>query len=179
MLRSLLVFSSNKTESFKSNYSNVGVMGGRSVIWITLESIRQDRTTIGGYERDTTPNLEAIASDGVAFDDCYSHDIWTRSSTASILTGYAPSAHRAWSTGAKLPTEIQTIPEAFQHAGYQTACISPNANISASTGLDRGFDDFHYLSKSAITDEVGYSSLVKWVLNYRTHTGGFTLDGNQ
>ena len=49
----------------------------RDIIWITLESIRQDHTTMDGYRRDTTPYLQSLAdrSDGATFDSCFSHDI--------------------------------------------------------------------------------------------------------
>lgn len=151
----------------------------RSVLWITLESIRQDHTSLADYERDTTPNLQLIGQDGRSFSECHSHDIWTRASSASILTGHPSSAHRTRSSEAKLPKAIRTIPESFQDADYRTACISPNANLSAATGLDRGFDHFHYLVRSTLLEEVGWRSLAKWVLNYRDHTGGLTLDGNQ
>lgn len=153
-------------------------MSGRNVIWITLESLRLDRTTLGGHVRSTTPNLQRLSNreDGVNFDQCFSHDIWTRSSSASILTGYAPSAHQTWSNGARLPDKIPTIPEAFQADGYRTVCISPNPQLSTSTGLDRGFDYFHYIERSTILSEVGLSSLAKWAVNISHHGGGLTLE---
>ncbi|MCU4719598.1 sulfatase [Halapricum hydrolyticum] len=154
-------------------------MSQRDILWITLESIRFDHTSLASHDRETTPNLSALASEGQSFDQCFSHDIWTRSSSASILTGQAPSAHRTWSTDAKLPDVITTIPEAFGRAGYRTACISPNGQLSASTGLDRGFDDFHYLVKSSLLAEAGPTSVAKWLLNIRRHSGGLTTDGNQ
>jgi uncharacterized sulfatase len=154
-------------------------MTQRDILWITLESIRLDHTSLAGHVRDTTPNLSALAADGRSFDKWFSHDIWTRSSSASILTGQSPSAHRTWSTDAKLPDEITTIPEAFGQRGYRTACISPNGQLSASTGLDRGFDDFHYLIKSNLLDEAGPIALAKWLLQFRRHSGGVTTDGNQ
>lgn len=149
-------------------------MADRDVIWITLESVRQDHTSLAEYDRDTTPYLMELATDGTAFEQCYSHDIWTRSSSASILSGHAPSAHRTWSNEAKLPEEIRTIPDAFRDAGYRTVCISPNPQLSPSTGLDRGFDQFHYLSKPTLIEEAGLSAFLRWLINLRRHSGGFT-----
>ncbi|MFC7028079.1 sulfatase-like hydrolase/transferase [Halomicroarcula sp. GCM10025710] len=67
----------------------------RDIIWISLESVRQDHTTLGGHERDTTPNLARLAGEpgGAVFENCFSHGIWTRTSSTSILTGRAPSDH--------------------------------------------------------------------------------------
>ena len=154
-------------------------MVSRDVIWVTFESTRQDHTSLDEHSRNTTPYLTELATDGTAFKQCYSHDIWTRSSSASILSGLAPSAHRTWSDEAKLPKEITTIPEAFRDAGYRTACISPNPQLSPSTGLDRGFDHFHHLIKSTLIEEAGLSTFLRWLLNLRRHSGGFTRDGRQ
>jgi uncharacterized sulfatase len=84
-----------------------------------------------------------------------------------------------WSNDAKLPQEIPTIPEAFRDAGYRTVGVSQNGQFSPATGLDRGFDDFHYLIKSTLLPESGIGPFLKWILNLRRHSGGATLDGNQ
>lgn len=154
-------------------------MDHRDVIWITLESVRQDFTSIAGGDRETTPNLKRIATEGAAFTDCYAHGIWTRSSSASILTGQAPSAHQAWSNDAKLSDEIQTIPEAFRDSGYKTAGVSPIAQVSSATGLDRGFENFHYLGRSSLLSESGPLACLRWLANLRHHSGGLTLNPNE
>lgn len=154
-------------------------MTDRSVIWITLESIRYDHTSFSDHERDTTPHLVDLATTGYTSDHCFSHDIWTRSSTTSILTGYAPSAHQTWSNDARLPSVVSTIPAAFQKAGYRTVCISESGQISSGTGLDRGFDHFKYINKYTMLDEADLVSLAKWAANIRRHSAGFTLDGRQ
>lgn len=153
-------------------------MGRRDVIWVTLESLRRDRTSFGESGRDATPNLQSLASDAVSFDQCYSHDIWTRASVASILTGHASSAHRTWSNSVRLPDEIQTIPEAFGEVGYENVGVSPIAQVSEQTGLARGFDEFHYLTKSSLLGDVGPFGLAKWLANLREHSGGYTLDSD-
>ena len=153
-------------------------MGRRDIIWITLESVRYDRTTVGGHFRDTTPQLQTLSqrSDSLSFDSCFSHDIWTRSSTASILTGRAPSDHRTWTDEAKLPDEIRTIPECLSAAGYQTVGISPNPQFSSATELDRGFDDFHYLTRQTLFNELSLRDIMKYLFNIRRHSAGFTTN---
>lgn len=155
------------------------IMTDRDVLWITLESARQDHTSFSDFGRDTTPSLTRLGMRGQYFEQCFAHDIWTRSSSASILTGLAPSAHQTWSNDAKLPETARTIPEAFLDAGYHTACISPNGQLSPSTGLDRGFEDFHYLIRSTLVSEAGFGALLRWLLAFRQHTGGATTDGSQ
>ncbi|QLH81188.1 sulfatase [Halosimplex pelagicum] len=153
-------------------------MGRKNVLWITLESTRADHTSVNGYDRDTTPNLRRIAERPTArsFDRCFSHGIWTRSVSASILTGTYPTHHGAGMTNKSIPDSLATVPELLGAVGYQTVGISPNANLSEATGLDRGFDDFVWIDKSRLVENVGVRTLAKYALNLRRHGGGLTLD---
>lgn len=149
-----------------------------NIVWITMESTRADHTTLGGYSRRTTPNLQRIAdrSRGRAFDECVSHGIWTLSSSASILTGTWPSHHGAGMDADSIPAGLPTVSELLGDVGYYTACLSPNSHISSATGLDRGFDRFSWISKSSLLSEVGVRTLLKFAANCRRHGGGLTLD---
>ncbi|MFC7021036.1 MULTISPECIES: sulfatase [Haloarcula] len=150
----------------------------RDIVWISLESVRQDHTTLGGHDRDTTPNLARLAADprGAAFGNCFSHGIWTRTSSTSILTGRAPADHGVLAFDSKLSPEVATIPEQLAAAGYHTACVSPIAQVSEATGLDRGFDDFHYLNYDTLLQEAGPLTMAKFLLNLNRHSAGLTTD---
>ncbi|WP_410767601.1 sulfatase [Haloferax sp. DFSO60] len=149
-----------------------------NIVWITLESTRADHTTMGGYEKNTTPNLQRIADSagGRYFAEAFSHGIWTLASSASILTATYPSHHGAGMTGEAIPDELPTVAERFQQAGYDTACISPNSHLSSATGLDRGFDEFVWLSKSTLRESVGVGTIFSYLRNINKHGGGLTLD---
>ncbi|MGM0718240.1 MAG: sulfatase [Halobacteriota archaeon] len=151
-------------------------MPNRDIVWLTLESVRYDRTSVGGHERDTTPFLDRLASeDGSAtFENCTTHAIWTRPSSTSILTGRAPSNHRTWSTELALSDDIPTIPEGLRDAGYRTVGISSIGQVSSATGLDRGFERFHYLGKDQLLEQVGPRILAQYLLNLRRHSAGLT-----
>lgn len=150
-------------------------MAAPNVIWITLDSVRSDHTTIGGYERDTTPYLADLASAGFGFDTCISHGNSTHPSSGTILTGLSPSRNTVGITGDVLPDSVTTVSERFSEAGYHTACLSRNSYVSSATGLDRGFDRFQWLASETIT-ELPLSTLIKYVRNIRTHSAGLTLD---
>lgn len=68
----------------------------RNVFWITLDSIRADHTSLDGYERETTPELEAIANceDGLNFGHCIAHGNRSAVSVASMMIGMYPSRHQ-------------------------------------------------------------------------------------
>jgi len=151
---------------------------GRSVLWVTLESVRQDRTSLAGADRPTTPTLAALADRPTASASarCYSHDVWTRASTASILTGLPSSGHRTWHRDAKLAESIATVPEAFRTAGYRTIGVSGNPQFSAAAGLDRGFETFDDVRYGQLLRVCGPAALARYVLQLRRHSAGFTTD---
>jgi arylsulfatase A-like enzyme len=149
-----------------------------NVVWITLESTRADHTTMGGYSRDTTPNLDRIAraSRGRTFGNCHTHGIWTLASSASILTGTVPTHHGAGMENDAIPEALDTVPERLRDVGYRTACLSPNSHLSGGTDLDRGFDDFTWLSADTLVEEAGPRILLKYLRNCRRHGPGLTTD---
>lgn len=149
-----------------------------SIVWISLESFRADHTSLAGYDRDTTPNLARFADEPgwQSHPYCYSAGIWTRSSTASIMTGTYPSHHRTGFDAGQLPPELDTVPELLGDIGYETACVSPNPHIHPSTDINRGFDTFTYLDKGGILKQYGPMPLVKYALNIRKHSIGFSSD---
>jgi uncharacterized sulfatase len=68
------------------------------------------------------------------------------------------------------------VPEQLSDSGYRTACVSPIAQVSEATGLDRGFDDFHYLSRGTLLDEAGLLTVLRFLRNIRRHSAGLTTD---
>lgn len=128
-------------------------MNNPSVLWLSLESVRADHTSLYGYNRQTTPYLESLSerSDATKIDPMISASMWTPASTASLLTGTHMSTHQVGQDGKgeyPLPSSIKTLPNLLSDAGYQTALFSTNPFISSSTGLDQGFD---YIENASLT----------------------------
>ncbi len=69
--------------------------GAPSVLWIVLDTVRADHTSIYGYHRATTPQLEAWAKRGITFDMARSPASWTLPSHLSMFTGLWPTQHGA------------------------------------------------------------------------------------
>lgn len=150
-----------------------------NIVWITLDSVRLDHTSVGGYDRDTTPVLSSLASEsaGRSFSSCFTHSTWTLASSASILTGLYPSRHQVgYGGGNFLNNEIPTVAERLSDAGYRTACVSRNSYLSEATGLDRGFDRFTCISASSMLKAVGVRTALKFLANIRRHSSGLNAD---
>lgn len=113
--------------------------GAPNVLLLILDTVRAQNLGMYGYERATTPRLDAFARQGAVFDFAFAAAPWTLPSHASIFTGkYASQQTGDWSS--PLTTTDPTIAEVFRDAGYATAGFT--ANLVATPrgfGLDRGF----------------------------------------
>lgn len=153
----------------------------RNVVWISMESVRADHTSLHGYERETTPNLSRIASlqEAQSFDGCYSTAWWTPAATASIMTGTYLSTHTVGihsPTVNTLPNQLDTLPDLLGDLGYDTFGMGNNAYITAGTGLDEGFDRFVDPHANNLHRTVGVRSILKYLLNLRSYGPGLTTD---
>ena len=122
--------------------------GKPNVLLLLLDCLRADHVGVNGYERDTTPNLDGLAAEGVNFTRAFSQAQWTRPSVPSLLTGLYPSEHGLVSlargekrhSGGALAPEVETLAEALQAHGYATALLGDQAQLSTRFGLNQGFD---------------------------------------
>ena len=113
------------------------------VILYLVDTLRADHLGCYGYERDTSPALDALAADGVRFESCQATSSWTKPASASVLTGLLPSQHGAVHKVSALPTQHLLAAEAFQAAGYRTGAFGANGFIfGTEQGFSRGFDVF-------------------------------------
>ncbi len=128
----------------------VSVIGGwrvlagrdrRSVLLVTIESLRADHLGCYGSKTADTPVLNSIAAEGVLFERAYVQAPSCLVSHASILTGVLPSHHGLrGDTPASLPPSVTPLAEAFHHAGYSTAAFVGSSAVDGQFGLARGFD---------------------------------------
>jgi N-acetylglucosamine-6-sulfatase len=70
-----------------------------------------------------TPNMDALAADGVHFANAFVTTALCSPSRASILTGQMMHNHGVVDNNRPLPAGLELFPERLQAAGYQTAFI--------------------------------------------------------
>jgi arylsulfatase A-like enzyme len=109
------------------------------VVLVVLDTVRAANVSAYGYQRPTTPTLEALAAEGALFLDATSPSTWSLPSHASLFTGRFPSAHGAHAEHQFLDAEAPTLAQALRRSGYDTRCFTANAWISDGLGLTRGF----------------------------------------
>ncbi len=112
------------------------------VILISLDTLRADHLGTYGYERDTSPVLDAFASEATVFDQAFAPSNWTLPSHASLFTGVSPATHGAGHASLYTPLAADgppTIAELLRDSGYWTIGFTAGGLMGRSNGLDRGF----------------------------------------
>lgn len=122
-----------------------GSCQGCNLVLISLDTLRADRLGVYGHTRNTSPMIDAIAADGVVFNQAFAQSTWTLPSHFSILTGLYPSRHRVVHGQAVLSADVPTLPEILRNHGYRTAAFTGAGYVKESWGY-RGFDLYDEVS---------------------------------
>ena len=113
-----------------------------TIVLILFDALRADHTGVYGYDKPTTPTLDALAREGTRYTRMYVNAPWTRPSTTSFLTGYHASRHRNETDRSKLKARVTSLAQRLKKAGYTTAGFTANGNGGSLAGLEKGFDLF-------------------------------------
>ena len=89
-----------------------------NVILITIDSLRHDVLGCSGHERVHTPNIDALARDGVMFRECVAQGTFTRISVPSIITGMFPLYTQIRTFSGHLDSVHTTVAEVLEADGY-------------------------------------------------------------
>jgi len=111
------------------------------VLLIVVDTLRRDHVGCYGATRDTTPALDALATEAIRFDRAYSPAPWTMPAVASMLTGLHPSGHGLTRVGG-LSDEALTLAEILEQHGHATAGIVSHLLLGARFGFDQGFEEY-------------------------------------
>ena len=127
--------------SFAQNSSTTIRESRPNVLLVTMDTLRADHVGCYGYRGVKTPALDALAQDGVLFEDADSQVPLTWPSHTAILTGTYPFQNGVQDfTGQPLAPRFRSIAQAFQRKGYATGAVVSAFVLDRSWGLARGFD---------------------------------------
>ncbi len=144
-----------------------------NVLLITLDTTRADRLGCYGYQRAKTPNLDALASSGILFQNAYSSVPLTLPSHCSLLTGTYPLYHNVHNNGFYiLDEENITLAEVLREKGFETAAFVSSFTVDSRFGLSQGFNhyDDRFDAEEALKNfrserraEDTYASFLRWL----------------
>ena len=114
-----------------------------NLLFILIDTLRADRLSAYGYERNTSPTLDALAADGIRFAENLSQSSWTKCSMASMWTSLYPVRTGVTRSQQALPEAARMPAEVLREAGFRTYAIWRNGWIAPSFGFSQGFDVYH------------------------------------
>ena len=120
-----------------------GATGDASVLLITVDALRADRLGAYGYRQIRTPVLDALAGEGVLFENAITAAVLSRPSHASILTGTYPPTHGVRDDKRyKLAQSALTLAEVLRSRGARTGAVIGSYALDSISGLDQGFESY-------------------------------------
>jgi arylsulfatase A-like enzyme len=114
-----------------------------NVILVSIDTLRADRLGAYGYPRPTSPHLDALAREGILFEQCINTGGGTLPVHASLFTSVPPETHGVWpSSDRTLDERYVTLAERLHEQGYHTQGYTGGGFVRATFGLAQGFDQF-------------------------------------
>ncbi len=110
------------------------------IVLYLVDTLRADRLGAWGYDRETSPALDALAEESVVFEQAYAPAPWTLPSVASLLTSTHLCEHGVVVERMKLDPALTTLAERLASVGFRTASFYNNWFVGKIAGLDRGYE---------------------------------------
>lgn len=133
-----------------------------NVILISVDTLRGDHLHFMGYPRETSPNMDKLAQNGVFFTSAVSQAPWTAPSHLAIFTSTYPTInrgnfqlstyYRSWND------TLPTMASILRDRDYVTAAFTAGGVMSAKLGFYKGFDLYN---ETILYDEAASPERVK------------------
>lgn len=113
------------------------------LVVVLMDTLRADRMSVYGYERDTTPYLDSKSDEYLIFNNARAAAPWTIPSHATLFTGLLPAEHGAQWGRMFLEDRYETLAEVLSRNGFcNTALIANKLARKKALGITQGF---HYV----------------------------------
>ena len=117
--------------------------GELNIVVVTLDTTRADRLGCYGFAGVETPNIDALAAEGVVFDAATATVPLTFPSHSSIFTGLVPPHHGVRDNGGFFLDDARvTLAERLKAGGWTTGAFVGAWVLESKWGLAQGFDTY-------------------------------------
>ncbi len=115
--------------------------GRYNVLLFSIDTLRADNLGAYGYQWPTSPEIDALAAQGIVFEHPSSQAPSTLLSHAAMLTSQIPQ-HHGGSHIRFLPLadSVLTLAEVLKDAGYETVSFNGGGQVGSAFGFAQGFD---------------------------------------
>jgi len=137
----------------------------RNVLVISLDGTRADHLGCYGYERPTSPAIDAVAAQGVRFECCNAQASWSYPSLVSMMTAEFPSVMwadqpigeaRRWHVENAL-----TLAAVLKLGAFYTGAVTEGGQTAPESGLHQGFDTYRVTPPQSL--EETFNDAVAWL----------------
>jgi len=136
----------------------------RNVVLVSLDAVGAKHVSAYGYARETTPNLDGVAREGVLFESAYTQQTWTLTSHITMLNGLNPRSHGA-SEERQASSAATSLTEILWAHGFATGAFTGGVMyIRPRFGLGRGFERYVLGRGDARVDT---PSIIDWLRDQR------------
>ncbi|WP_062110145.1 sulfatase family protein [Bacillus niameyensis] len=132
------------------------------VLFLDLDSTNPNHLGCYGYHRNTSPNIDRIAEEGVRFTNYYTSDAPCFPSRTALMTGKfgihngvvnhggsaADVRHEGVNRGFKDKLATESFPSLFRSMNMKTTLISPFAERHSAYTFYAGFNEMHNTGQS-------------------------------
>lgn len=141
-----------------------------NVILISIDTLRADHLGCYGYERNTSPRIDQLASEATLFMNSFSTSPWTLPSHVSIMTSLYGIHHQVYYSGEKMAPSVLTLADLLRKNNFFTCAFTGGGFVSAQYGFSKGFDAY-YEGRGGVfhmnSAELIYDSFSNWIDNNR------------
>lgn len=131
-----------RSEGSVSDIAKLRERDDLNVIFVVIDTLRADHLSSYGYPRKTSAFMDSLAERGVRFERVEAQSTWTKTSMASLWTGFWPSQTGVLRWDQSLPDAALMPAEVFQKAGFRTAGIYRNGWLAPKFGFGQGFETY-------------------------------------
>jgi arylsulfatase A-like enzyme len=113
------------------------------VLLVTIDTLRADRLGAYGYDRPTSPTLDALFARGALFTEARTVEPLTSPASCSILTSRFPHEHGSTRNGLRMRPGLESLPKILARRGYRTTAFVGNWTLKDElSGLGEHFEDY-------------------------------------
>ncbi len=120
-----------------------------NIVFVLVDALRADHLSCCGYERNTSPNIDALAAESWLFTNNKAQSSYTRTSMASLFTARY-TCDRSLTT-AEGENDDRTLAEILAESGYFNIAIQTNPQLQEKWGWARGFHRYWMVRPEGFT----------------------------
>lgn len=151
------------TISMETYFAGQDLRGRPDVYLIMLESISWDRYGFTGYERDVTPNIDALAAESLVFPKSYAIANHSSYAQTGIHASMYPLRRKQLDQFERVNYPKTTLFDLMSNAGYRTAFFSAQNEdwLGMKTFIEANTHMQHFFhSKNVLGNNIGMESKI-------------------